>query len=358
MKTIEICPKPSLSSKNSESLLVQTNSIGFKYAQACGYFPLSINYNSARNNHQFLTFPHTFLLNYTRLLLVGQSCWLLIYLLNQIRLFYSSSDFQFTITYLGHMFWALIGVGLFIAIRVKRLCGREETLFLWTNITILHEKLLQHLSKTQSKFRHSYAFKRERRWLKIRVILCILSAIICFIVDFIYKIVLPLILRKIEDPVQNGLSLIWAMFVVLHTAHAVALLGFMNFFTTCFKSLYDSFCIGNSYMNKEYRELLHIFKELETLVAEFNLQYGFDFSATIVTCTLQISLGLFNLLLFSRVDQLVGCVSVIIVLTLDLWAFCSQGSYMTRYASQVVELFEKVSFKTFDSDLKTQVSFL
>jgi len=29
---------------------------------------------------------------------------------------------------------------------------------------------------------------------------------------------------------------------------------------------------------------------------------------------------------------------------------------MTRYASQVVELFEKVSFKTFDSDLKTQVS--
>ena len=104
-------------------------------------------------------------------------------------------------------------------------------------------------------------------------------------------------------------------------AHAIVILGFMKFFTTCFKSLYDSFRIGNSYTNVQYQEVLYIFKELETLVAEFNLQYGFDFSASIVTSTIQISLGLFNLFVDWEWDQLLGCVAVICVMSLDLWAF-------------------------------------
>jgi len=108
MKTIDISTKSSLASKNSKSLLLHTNSMVFKYAQACGYFPLSVDYNSALVNHRFLTFPHRFLLNCTRLLFVGQSCWLLIFLLNQIKQFYSNSDSQFRIKNLGDIFGVLL----------------------------------------------------------------------------------------------------------------------------------------------------------------------------------------------------------------------------------------------------------
>jgi len=98
-----------------------------------------MNYGTTEAQQSFLTFPHNFVLIYTRLLLFGQIGWLLMYCALKIQQFYANA-FPITTRNLGEICWALIGVGLIIAIRIKRLLNRENTLVLWADMNIMHKK--------------------------------------------------------------------------------------------------------------------------------------------------------------------------------------------------------------------------
>jgi len=359
IKTIKIHPKSPPISLNSESLLLLTHSIGFKYSQACGYLPISINFSTSEAHQSFLTFPHNFILNYTRFLLFGQIAWLLMYCGLQIRLFYGNA-FPITTRNVGEICWAVIGVGLIIAIRIKRLVNRENTLALWADMNLVHKKVLQNsLNSNKIQHCHMQALKENEKSIKNRVILCIGLLVTSLIVNIVYKICLP-VFQKDEKAnfEENAVDLIWATFAIMHSGHAIAFAGFMNFFTTCFQSLADSFSSGDVLNNIECKELLKIFKELEALVTQFNVQHSFDFSATTATCTLQILLSLFNLVIAKKIDDIMVFLFIIFVLATDLYTFCNRGSQMTGYALRVVELFEKLSVTRFDSDLKNQVRFI
>jgi len=257
----------------------------------------------------------------------------------------------------GYTIWAVFGVGFLFFPRLEKLRQRKKFLSFWNKLVAFQTKFLAQLNSENEQF-YFVQLKNLHRFLCIQIIVGLLYIIILFSwIVYVYGTSSFDVLFNNMGYHPKILFFFWETIIIIHYASSFVTLTIVKLFGCMFQSL------NNAVTEKScpYVEtILNLYKELESLVAEFNnVQLVEHFIEIIVSC-LQVVCCTYTTIS----DELGSMGSILNIFVLSygimfakhIWDYCHNGSLLTHVASRILKNLENLDQEKLDPKTKQLVT--